>query len=126
MAIDPGNIAKAYGALVSNDPGRLSSVVASDAFIAVPANEGAGLDHLRALLDRVHRHRLRTWGDDSADVLVSDHHALVLDRWLAQAGGDELDQHVTVLFADRRDDGKFGLVSIYGYDSAAVERFFTE
>jgi hypothetical protein len=75
-------------------------------------------------LQLLHRGEFRTWSTDSADVLVSEFHGVVLDRWVAERGGDELDQHVTVVAADRDQDGRFGILSVYGYDGAAVERFF--
>jgi hypothetical protein len=125
VALDASLMERFYRALLGNDAATLTGAVAADAVIAIPGNEGAGHDHLRRVLDQLHRGELRTWSDDSFDVLVSPYHGVVLDRWLrTEPDGSELDQHVTVLAAALRDDGTIGLLSIYGYDSAEIARFW--
>jgi hypothetical protein len=123
MTIDLATLSGAYAALLKADHLALAKIVAHDALVAVPANEGSGVEHLSGLMTSANHRGLRTWSDASADVLTSEYHAVVLDRWLCDSA-PVLDQHVTVLFADRRDDGRFGLVSIYGYDNDAVSKFF--
>ena len=70
------------------------------------------------LLERLHAGEFRAWSEESADVLVSDHHGVVLDRWVCKRGAIELDQHITVVAADRDEEGRFGILSLYGYDSS--------
>lgn len=113
-----------YRAIVGNDADGAAACLRDDAFVGVPGHEGIGSGHLAALLQRLHEGGFRTWSADSADVLVSDHHGVVLDRWVGDRGTDELDQHVTVVAADRDDAGRFGILSVYGYDSTAIARFF--
>lgn len=102
MAIEITAVSDAYVALLREDLAALAEVVADDASIAVPGNDGSGADHLANLMTAANSRGLRTWSDDSADVLASEYHAVVLDRWLADGDGG-LDQHMTVLFADRRE-----------------------
>lgn len=111
-------------AIVANDAEAAAGCLREDAFIGVPGHEGSGRDHLSMLLQRLHTGEFRAWSAESADVLVSDHHGIVLDRWICTQGPKELDQHVTVVAADSDDGGRFGILSVYGYDSGAIGRFF--
>lgn len=124
--MDAGEHAKAveqfYVALIAGDAGAVSALVRDDTFIAVPGHEGKGSEHLAALATALARDGFRTWNAESYDVLVSEHHGIVLDRWLVESRG--LDEHITLLAADLREDGRFGLISIYGYDGPKIAAFF--
>jgi hypothetical protein len=124
--MDPGEhseaVAQFYVALTSGDATAVGALVTDDAFIAVPGHEGKGPAHLGSLASALSRDGFRTWAAESYDVLVSDHHAIVLDRWLVETRG--LDEHITMLLADRQPDGRFGLISIYGYDGPKIGAFF--
>jgi hypothetical protein len=111
-----------YAAVKHCDVGRVAALVTETAFIAVPGHEGSGGSHLASLVGQLHARGFRTWNEQSADVLASEHHAVVLDRWLSDDRG--LDEHITMLAADPEPDGQFGLVSIYGYDAAKIRAFF--
>lgn len=114
-------VADLYVALIEGDESRLRALVTETTFIAVPGHEGKGTDHLASLAGALTRDGFRTWNAESYDVLVSEHHGIVLDRWLVESRG--LDEHITILAADL-EDGRFGLISIYGYDAQRVAAFF--
>jgi hypothetical protein len=114
----------AYQSIVRNDVPSLLETLTEDAFVAIPGHEGSGKAHVESVIGRLHAKALRTWSDQSADVLESTHHSVVLDRWIADSDGDGIDEHVTVLLADKQADGRFGLLSIYGYNEANVRRLF--
>ena len=106
-----------YLAIVGNQPDVAASLVTEDAMVAFPGVSGTIEEVIKRLHDGA---ELRTWSDDSADVLTSEWHGVVLDRWLK---GD-LDQHVTFLAAAKAEDGRYGLVSLYGFDNDGIARFF--
>jgi hypothetical protein len=111
-----------YHAFLQGDADGLGGCVTVDAFVAAPSNEGSGSAHLTALATKMRTPSFRTWSTDSFDVLASEYHGVVLDRWVDDARG--LDAHITLLAADLQPDGRFGLVSIYGYDPAPISAFF--
>ena len=116
------SVEQIYLALIRGDAAAASQFVTDTAFIAVPGHEGSGPGHFASLAAVLKREGFATWNAESYDVLVSEHHGIVLDRWLDKTRG--LDEHITMLAAGLQPDGRFGLVSIYGYNNPNVASFF--
>jgi hypothetical protein len=124
MAGDANAVERLYLALIGGDAGAAAPLIADEAFIAVPGHEGSGPEHFASLAAALQRDGFATWNAESYDVLVSEHHGVILDRWLDKTRG--LDEHITMLAADLQTDGRFGIVSVYGYDGTKVGAFFDE
>jgi hypothetical protein len=122
MAGDADAVKRLYLALIRGDTTAAAQLVTDDAFIGVPGHEGSGPEHFAALAAALQRDGFTTWNAESYDVLVSEHHGIVLDRWLDKSRG--LDEHITMLAAGLQADGRFGLISVYGYDGPKIGAFF--
>ena len=96
-----------YQAFLAADAAALGEVVAPACAWIVRletvlsgAHRGAdGIAGLRRRIDELSGGTWRPLRDDSFDVAASEWHAVVMDRFLAQRGGRQLDSHEAIILA---------------------------
>jgi hypothetical protein len=101
-----GTIGSLYQAFLDADEAALARCV-GDTFelhsaipgaLAGPHRGAAGLCALRRRLTAVTGDTFRPWRPDSRDVALSEHHAVLMDRWVGEVGAAKLDAHVAIVF----------------------------
>ena len=115
-----------YRALLEDDQAGLEATVDPDVFVGLAGEERHGLEQLKAFAHRLRTvtgGSLRRWSSDSADIVGSEYHGVILDRWLAERDGEKLDQHLAIVVADLKA-GRATAVFIYGYDTVALRQFW--
>ena len=120
-----------YRAFLAGDEARLGEVVAPEAVWAVRldtvlsgAHRGPrGIASLRRTIDRLTGGTWRPLRDDSFDVVVSPWHAVVVDRFLAQRDGRELDSHEAIVVA--HEEGRIVRLFHSFHDPDGFARFWS-
>jgi ketosteroid isomerase-like protein len=122
-----------YGAFLAADEEALSQVVAADAVWAV-AGESAlagehrgptGIAELRRQLGALTNGTWRPLRENSFDIAVSEHHAVIIDRFLAERNGRELDSHEAIVVAPP-GGGPIQRLFHYVHDPAAHSAFWSQ
>jgi ketosteroid isomerase-like protein len=120
-----------YRAFLAGAGEGLAKVVASDAAWVVrldTALSGAhvgpvGIAALRRRMDELTAGTWRPLRDDSFDIATSPWHAVIMDRFLAERGGRNLDSHEAVVVAV--EDGRVIRLFHYLHDPAAFAAFWS-
>ncbi len=127
---DPTTAARWYAAFLAADEDGLAAVVAPTFTLHVTgesplagAHRGArGLVLVRRAFSERSGGSFRPWREDSSDVAASAHHAVIMDRWVAERGSARLDAHVAIVLG--RDEDRFAIAFLYFHDQRAFDRFF--
>ena len=122
---------KFYRAFLAGDAARLAEVVAPEAAWIVPldtvlsgAHRGPeGIAELRRTIDELTQGSWRPLRDDSFDVVASLWHAAIVDRFLAEREGRELDSHEAIVVA--HGDGRIVRLFHYLHDPDEFARFWS-
>ena len=128
--IDAALVERFHRAFVTNDGPALSRLLADGVQLHASgrsplAGRHVGRDAVVALVGRLHElsgGTFRPLRDDSHDVMVSEHHAMLTDRYLAQRDGKQLDTHVGFIVVT--EGGKITLLLPYFYDQYAWDAFW--
>ena len=130
-AIDPAVVERFHHAFITNDGPVLSQLLADAVDMHMTgrspfAGSHRGKDAVLSFVRRLHElsgGTFRPLRDDSHDVMVSEHHAMLTDRFLAEREGKRLDTHVGFIVVT--EDGKVSLLLPYFYDQYAFDDFFS-
>jgi ketosteroid isomerase-like protein len=122
--------ARFYRAFLGADREALAALVAPEVAWVLPmesaiSGEHVGPDGIAALRRRIGELTDGTWSplrSDSFDVAVSEWHAVVMDRYLAERGARRLDSHEAVVLA--MEDGVVRRIFHYVHDPAAFAAFW--
>ena len=128
--IDATLVERFHAAFVANDAAALEELLAEDVQLHMTgrspfAGSHKGKAAVIELIRRMHElagGSLRPLRDDSHDVMVSEHHAMLTDRYLAQRDGKQLDTHVGFIVVT--EGGKITLLLPYFYDQYAFDEFW--
>lgn len=120
-----------HQALVANDAAALNELLADDAAWYISgrsrlAGEHKGREAIVALVQKVHEltgGTFRPLRADSHDVCASEYHAVLMDRFLAERGGKQLDTHVAFVVVVEGSSVK--LLLPYFYDQYAFDEFWS-
>ena len=129
--IDADIVERFHAAFTGNDAAALSQLLADGVelhmtgrspFAGSHKGRGAVLSFVRRLHELSGR-TFRPLRGDSHDVMVSEHHAMLSDRFLAEREGRQLDTHVAFIVVT--EDGKATLLLPYFYDQYAWDEFWS-
>lgn len=120
-----------HQALVANDAAALNELLADDvewhATGRSPfASSHRGREAIITLIGRLHElsgGTFRPLRADSHDVCASEYHAVLMDRFLAERGGKQLDTHVAFVVVVEGSSVK--LLLPYFYDQYAFDEFWS-
>ena len=90
------------------------------------AGSHRGKDAIVGIIGRLHALNsgtFRALREDSHDVCVSEHHAVLMDRFLAKRGDRQLDTHLA--FVVVTEGGKVTLLLPYFYDQYVWDEFWS-
>lgn len=129
--IDAAIVERFHRALVTNDGPVLSQLLADGVQLHMTgrspfAGSHRGKDAVISLVGRLHElsgGTFRPLRDDSHDVMFSEHHAMLSDRFLAEREGRQLDTHVGFIVVT--EDGTVTLLLPYFYDQYAWDEFWS-
>jgi ketosteroid isomerase-like protein len=121
-----------YRAFLAADEEALSELVDASASWSIRGDSLLAGDHrgahgiaaLRRRIDELTGGTWRPLREDSFDVATSAHHAVVMDRFLAERGQRRLDSHEAVVLAPL-DAAKIGRLFHYLHDPAAHAAFWS-
>lgn len=130
-AIDPAVVERFHRAFIDNDLTGLDELLADGVELHMTGRSPFAGSHKgkAAILSFVRRlHELsggtfRPLRDNSHDVMVSEHHAMLSDRFLAEREGKRLDTHVGFIVVT--EGGKVSLLLPYFYDQYAWDEFWS-
>ncbi len=119
-----------HAALLSKEAGALQELLADDAEWhaagrSAIAGSHKGKDAIIRLVEHIHAASggtFRPLRADSHDVMASEYHAVLMDRFLAERDEKRLDTHV--LFVVVTERGKVKLLLPYFYDQYAWDEFW--
>jgi ketosteroid isomerase-like protein len=119
-----------YRGFLAGDTDALTDLLAPEAVLVVGIDSSLGRAHrgpagiaaFRARIAEVSGGTWRPLRDDSYDIATSEWHAVVLDRYLAQRGGAQLDSHETFVLAV--EDGRIARLFHYAHEPNAFARFW--
>jgi ketosteroid isomerase-like protein len=129
--IDPATVERFHRAFVSNDAAALHDVLADSVELhgtghSPLASSYRGPDAIIAIVRRMHElagGTFRPLREDSHDIMVSEHHAMLTDRFLAERQGKRLDVHIGFIVVT--EGGKVTLLLPYFYDQYAWDEFWS-
>ncbi|MDZ4277980.1 MAG: nuclear transport factor 2 family protein [Dehalococcoidia bacterium] len=128
--IDSSLVERFHRAFVANDAAALDEVLGDDVELHMTgrspfAGSHRGKDAVIAVVRRMHElsgGTLRPLRDDSHDIMISEYHAMLTDRFLAERGDKRLDTHVGFIVVT--EGGKVKLLLPYFYDQYAFDEFW--
>ena len=96
-----------YRAFLDQDERALADVLDRDALLIIRGDSALTGDHrgpdgileLRRLIDRLTDATWRPLHPDSFDIAASEHHAVIMDRYIAERGARKLDSHEALVVA---------------------------
>ena len=121
-----------YRAFLAADEEALSELVDADASWSIRGDSLLAGDHrgprgiatLRHRIDELTAGTWRPLRDDSFDIATSAHHAVIIDRFVAEREGRTLDSHEAVVVAPA-DGSPFTRLFHYVHDPAAHTAFWS-
>jgi len=127
--IDADIVERFHAAFTRNDAAALSQLLADGVELHMTgrsrfAGSHKGRDAVVSFVSRLHElggGTFRPLRDDSHDVMVSRHHAMLSDRFLAEREGLQLDTHVAFIVVT--EDEQVTLLLPYFYDQYAWDEF---
>jgi len=129
--IDAALVERFHRAFVANDAPALGQLLADGVQLHASgrsplAGSHVGRDAVVSLVGRLHElsgGTFRPLREDSHDVMVSEHHAMLSDRFLAEREGRQLDTHVGFIVVT--EDAQVTLLLPYFYDQYAWDEFWS-
>jgi ketosteroid isomerase-like protein len=126
------NAERFYRGFVAADRDAIADTVGEDAIWAIAGNSllagehrgPAGIVALRELIARLTDGTWRPLREDSFDIAVSEHHAVIMDRFLAERAGRKLDSHEAIVVA-RAGCGPIYRLFHYLYDPTTHAAFWS-
>ena len=125
MSDPTSTIASVYQAFLDGDEASLAKLLPADfelhsaipGVLRGPHRGAAGLVALRAGLATRTGGTFRPWKTDSRDVARSEHHAVLMDRWVGELPGGKLDAHFAIVFGV--EEGRPVIAFLYVENPAA-------